>query len=436
VGRFNDLVDQYLDDAGDPLISGFIKVEESGGGADKDTFADINLTILNANPIPLSAAGIPPNVFFNGNARMILFANDGLGAPGEQIRVLDPLPGAGVAGDSFESWDALVQYDLNDIVKASNERFYKSIANGNIENDPVTTSGFWMETRLVDVFDLAYTYQTGQLVIASDGVIYQSAGDGNIGNDPVGDQLNWTSTSVKVTVTDESTDTTCFPLFVTDAIGDLPPKSGTNLTFNSNTGLLTATLLGGTVNTAIQNTITTMTALVTTGALNSGSITSGFGPIDVGASTIRTTGGIIFNDEALKDYDEALFTPVFADASSGGNVSATAITGRLVRTGKEVVITIEGIDIDTTGLTAGNNAFIRNLPFTSESATGHEFSGSVSLGGGITFAAGYVIPLMFANTTSLQFAEVTSGNAVDFLVVSEFPDDTADFKLTLTYEIN
>jgi hypothetical protein len=36
-----------------------------------------------------------------------------------------------------------------------------------------------------------------------------------------------------VTVADESSDTTCFPLFSTAATGDLGPKSGSNLTFNS-----------------------------------------------------------------------------------------------------------------------------------------------------------------------------------------------------------
>lgn len=37
-----------------------------------------------------------------------------------------------------------------------------------------------------------------------------------------------------VTVANETTDTTCFPLFVTAATGDLGPKSSANLTFNSN----------------------------------------------------------------------------------------------------------------------------------------------------------------------------------------------------------
>ena len=42
-----------------------------------------------------------------------------------------------------------------------------------------------------------------------------------------------------VTVADESSDTTCFPLFTTGATGELPPKSGSNLTFNSSSGTLT-----------------------------------------------------------------------------------------------------------------------------------------------------------------------------------------------------
>ena len=50
-------------------------------------------------------------------------------------------------------------------------------------------------------------------------------------------------TPTSITVADESSDTTCFPLFVTGATGDLAPKSGTNLLFNSNTGLLKATSL-------------------------------------------------------------------------------------------------------------------------------------------------------------------------------------------------
>lgn len=78
-----------------------------------------------------------------------------------------------------------------------------------------------------------------------------------------------------ITVADESTDTTCFPLFSTAATGDLNPKSGSNLTFNSNTGLLTATSfsgnltgnvngdLTGTLQTAAQGNVTSLGTLTT-----------------------------------------------------------------------------------------------------------------------------------------------------------------------------
>ena len=55
------------------------------------------------------------------------------------------------------------------------------------------------------------------------------------------------------------------------------------------TGTVSATTLAGTLSTATQNSVTTATGLVTVGALNSGSIASGFGNINVGSSSI--TGG-------------------------------------------------------------------------------------------------------------------------------------------------
>ena len=94
----------------------------------------------------------------------------------------------------------------------------------------------------------------------------------------------------EITVADESSDTTCFMLFATAATGAIQPKTGTNVTFNSGTGLLTATgfsgNLTGTLQTAAQGNITSV------GALDGGSITSNFGTIDTGSSTITTTGAV------------------------------------------------------------------------------------------------------------------------------------------------
>ena len=53
------------------------------------------------------------------------------------------------------------------------------------------------------------------------------------------------TTATNVTLADESSDTTCFPVFATAATSDLAPKTGDNLTFNSSSGALTATSFVG-----------------------------------------------------------------------------------------------------------------------------------------------------------------------------------------------
>jgi|TARA_R100000455_G_scaffold1_1_gene1 hypothetical protein len=53
------------------------------------------------------------------------------------------------------------------------------------------------------------------------------------------------SIATTVTLADESSDTTCFPIFATAATGNLAPKTGSNLSFNSATGALTATSFVG-----------------------------------------------------------------------------------------------------------------------------------------------------------------------------------------------
>jgi len=47
------------------------------------------------------------------------------------------------------------------------------------------------------------------------------------------------TTATNVTVADESSDTSCYPLFVTTSTGNLPAKTGSNLQFNSSSGRLT-----------------------------------------------------------------------------------------------------------------------------------------------------------------------------------------------------
>lgn len=52
-------------------------------------------------------------------------------------------------------------------------------------------------------------------------------------------------TPTAITVANEASDTTCFPLFTTAATGDLGPKTNAGLTFDSSTGTLAATAFSG-----------------------------------------------------------------------------------------------------------------------------------------------------------------------------------------------
>ena len=97
------------------------------------------------------------------------------------------------------------------------------------------------------------------------------------------------SNASSVTAADESSDTECFPLYATDATGNVSPKTGTNLTFNSATGLLTATGFSGTLTGALQT--AAQTNVTSVGALTGGSIASGFGTIVTG-NAITTTAAI------------------------------------------------------------------------------------------------------------------------------------------------
>jgi len=68
--------------------------------------------------------------------------------------------------------------------------------------------------------------------------------------------------AVTATVADESSDTTCFPLFATTATGDQALKSDSSaLTYNSGTGNLSSTLLTGTLQTAAQGNVTSLGTL-------------------------------------------------------------------------------------------------------------------------------------------------------------------------------
>ena len=133
-----------------------------------------------------------------------------------------------------------------------------------------------------------------------------------------------------VTVADESSDTTCFPLFVTAATGDLAPKSGSNLTFNSDTGVLTATGFSGPLTGNVTGNVSGSSGSCTG---NAGTVTNGVyttSKISVLAATTSSELAGVISDETgsgslVFSNSPTLVTPALGTPSAlvGTNITGT-----------------------------------------------------------------------------------------------------------------
>jgi hypothetical protein len=186
MARFGNPVSQYLDDAGDPLVNGKLYFYKTGTNTLQATYADINLSIANTNPVILDAAGRLTNVFLqNATYKVILTKNDDT-----QIWERDPIGGETALGN-FSAWNSLTIYTLNDIVEASDGKFYISIANPNQGNDPTTSPANWTEIKFNQVWNSNQTYDVNDIVQGSDGTLYSALTGSNLNNDPVTDDISW-----------------------------------------------------------------------------------------------------------------------------------------------------------------------------------------------------------------------------------------------------
>ena len=126
------------------------------------------------------------------------------------------------------------------------------------------------------------------------------------------------SIATAVTVADESSDTTCFPLFATAATGNLPPKSGSNLTFNSSTGLLTATLLAGNLTGNVTGTASIATNVTVADESTDTACNVVFVTAATGNLPPKTGTNLTFNSNT------GLLTATLLAGNLTGNVTGTA----------------------------------------------------------------------------------------------------------------
>jgi hypothetical protein len=182
MARFGSLDTQYFDDAGNPLVNGKVYFYETGTTTPKNTYADINYNIPNANPVILTAAGRQPNIFFDGVAKAILTKSDDT-----QVLVRDPV---GDTASTFgNAWIASKDYNANDVVQGSDGQFYVSLINGNVNNNPVSTTGSWTFLYSVE-WNAGTTYKLGS-VVTYETIVYQSLQNANLNQNPLSAPSFW-----------------------------------------------------------------------------------------------------------------------------------------------------------------------------------------------------------------------------------------------------
>jgi len=158
------------------------------------------------------------------------------------------------------------------------------------------------------------------------------------------------SVGTAVTVADESSDTTCFPLFATAATGDLPPKSGTNLTFNSSSGLLTATLfagaLTGNVTGNASGTAATVTGAAQTAITSVGTLTAlQVDNLNINGNTLSSTAGTDLLITPLDGQQIVLDGAIIIDAgvvTGATSITSSSFVGALTGNASGTAATVTG----------------------------------------------------------------------------------------------
>ena len=210
------------------------------------------------------------------------------------------------------------------------------------------------------------------------------------------------SVGTAVTVADESSDTTCFPLFTTAATGDLPPKSGSNLTFNSSSGLLTATLfagaLTGNVTGNASGTAATVTGAAQTAITSVGTLTAlQVDNININLNTISSTAGTDLLITPLSGQQIVLDGAIVIDAgvvTGATSITSTAFVG------------------DITGDVTGNADTATTLA-TARTIGGTSFNGSANIAVGLATLATTVTITDNESTNENNAIIFTAGGDVD-----------------------
>jgi hypothetical protein len=211
---------------------------------------------------------------------------------------------------------------------------------------------------------------------------------------------------------------------------DLVIATSNRLSYNPATGLWTVSGTNITLDAATTVTIDGDTSV---------QIDGGSAQLFLNGSAVDITGridaddGISFDEgsNTLSSYEDGTFSCVIADAATGGNTSSTTPDAYYVKVGPLVTVLIEASNIDTTGMTAGNDLYFRGLPHSGDGT--YNGSGSIS-SSQLTFTGNVAPFLTNATPTTFRLIESSSASGTDFVTVGEISTGVSDLYITFTYK--
>jgi hypothetical protein len=151
------------------------------------------------------------------------------------------------------------------------------------------------------------------------------------------------------------------------------------------------------------------------------------GPIAFPATAVPSS-----DPNTLDDYEEGTFSPYIYDAGTGGNQSSTSWGGIYTKIGNTVTIQLQGANIDTTGLTAANLIYLRDLPFTSSSVVP---TSAIILSDVVVIDNLYLVARLWKSRNFLDFYSPESNAAADGIIVSDLTDGVSDMIFGMTYAV-
>lgn len=178
---------QYRKDGVTVNSGGYLYFYEAGetSTTPKEIFADKNLTAQLKNPVRLDDNGRWPAIYLKDeDYAVVLKDSDGV----QVWRVNNYQPA--VLGAQFEDFSASVTYSINDIVRYTDGKYYKSEINNNIGNAPPSSPESWSEIFFITVYNPTVNYSVNDIVYYN-GKLYTSISSNNQDNTPDTSFIYW-----------------------------------------------------------------------------------------------------------------------------------------------------------------------------------------------------------------------------------------------------